>query len=139
MTNINNLKINKQKIYFSSKFNAIFVWIWGKFLLKYDFFFFNFGRWNYMVISDAKSLQLCLTLCDPMDYSLPDSFVHGILQARILKWAAMPSSGGSSLSRGWTHIFYVYTHWLVDSLPLVPPGKPIWLYRVINLCDSFLS
>ena len=53
-----------------------------------------------MVISDVKSLQLCLTLCDPMDYRLPDSFVHGILQARILKWVAMPSSGGSSLSRG---------------------------------------
>ena len=30
--------------------------------------------------------QLCLTLCDPMDYSLPVSSVHGILQARILEW-----------------------------------------------------
>ena len=34
--------------------------------------------------------QLCLTPCDPMDYSPPGSFVHGILQARILEWAAMP-------------------------------------------------
>ena len=33
----------------------------------------------------AKLLQLCLTLCDPMDCSLPDSMVHGILQVRILK------------------------------------------------------
>ena len=32
---------------------------------------------------------LCLPLCDPMDYSLPRSFVHGILQARALKWVAM--------------------------------------------------
>ena len=32
----------------------------------------------------AKLLQLCPTLCDPMDYSLPGSSVHGILQARIL-------------------------------------------------------
>ena len=34
----------------------------------------------------AKSLQLCPTLCDPIDGSPPDSFVSGILQARILEW-----------------------------------------------------
>ena len=39
------------------------------------------------------SLQLCPTLCDPMDYSSSGSSVHGILQARILEWVAMPSSG----------------------------------------------
>ena len=44
----------------------------------------------------AKSLQLCPTLYDPMDYNLPGSPVHGILQARILGWIAMPSSRGSS-------------------------------------------
>ena len=36
--------------------------------------------------------QSCLTLCDPMDYSLPGSCVHVILQARILEWVAMPFS-----------------------------------------------
>ena len=40
-----------------------------------------------------KSLQLCPTLCDPMDYSLPGSSVHGILQARILEWVACPPPG----------------------------------------------
>ena len=39
----------------------------------------------------AKSLQLCSTLCDPVDCSLPGSPVRGILQARILEWVAMPS------------------------------------------------
>ena len=39
----------------------------------------------------AKSLQLCPTLCDPMDCSLPGSSVHGILQTRILEWVAMSS------------------------------------------------
>ena len=34
---------------------------------------------------------LCPSLCDPVDCSLPGSSVHGILQARILEWAAMPS------------------------------------------------
>ena len=40
----------------------------------------------------AKSLQPCLILCDPTDCSLPGFPVHGILQARILEWVAMPSS-----------------------------------------------
>ena len=37
----------------------------------------------------------CVSLCDPMEYSPPGSSVHGILQARILEWIAMPSSKGS--------------------------------------------
>ena len=40
----------------------------------------------------AKSLQSCLTLCDPMDCSPPGSTVHGILKARILEWAAISFS-----------------------------------------------
>ena len=40
----------------------------------------------------AKLLQPCLTLCDPMDCSLPVSSVQGILWARTLEWVAMPSS-----------------------------------------------
>ena len=40
--------------------------------------------------------QLCLTLCDPMDCSLLDSSVHGILQARMLEWVATSFSRGSS-------------------------------------------
>ena len=37
--------------------------------------------------------QSCLTPCDPVDRGLPDSSVHGILQARILEWVVMPSPG----------------------------------------------
>ena len=40
----------------------------------------------------AKSLQSCLTLCDPIDCSLPGSSVPGILQARILEWAVISFS-----------------------------------------------
>ena len=39
----------------------------------------------------AKALQSCLTLCDPMGCSPPGSSVHGIFQARILQWVAIPS------------------------------------------------
>ena len=48
--------------------------------------------------------QSCLILCDPIDCSPPDSSVHGIFQARILDWVAMPFSRGSSQLRGQTHI-----------------------------------
>ena len=44
----------------------------------------------------AKSLQSCLILCDPIDYSPPSSSLCRILQARILEWVAMLSSRGSS-------------------------------------------
>ena len=43
--------------------------------------------------------QSCSFLCDPMDYSPPDSYVHAILQARILEWIAVPFSRGSSQPR----------------------------------------
>ena len=36
----------------------------------------------------TKSLQSCLTLCDPMDYSVPGSSIHGIFQATVLEWGA---------------------------------------------------
>jgi len=53
--------------------------------------------------------------------ALPGSSVHGILQARILVWVAMPSSRGSSQPRDWIPSLM---HWQVGSLPLEPPGKP---------------
>ena len=52
----------------------------------------------------AKSLQLCPTLCDPVDCSPPHFSVHGILQGRILECVAMPSPRGSSQPRDQTHI-----------------------------------
>ena len=53
------------------------------------------------------------TLCYPLDCSLPDSSVHGILQRRILGWVVMSSSRGSSRPRGRTQVFPL----LEDSLP----------------------
>ena len=54
------------------------------------------------VCMHAKSLQSCLTLCDPMDCSLPGSSVQEIFQARILEWVAISSSRGSSQPRDQT-------------------------------------
>ena len=58
---------------------------WPAHRITSSFFFFLIRNCDYIV---AKS---CLTLCDPMDYSLPRSPVHGILQARILEWLPFPS------------------------------------------------
>ena len=62
-----------------------------------------------------KVTQSCPNLCDPMDYR-----VHGILQARILEWVAIPFSRGSSQPRDWTQV----SHTAADPLPAEPPGKP---------------
>ena len=48
--------------------------------------------------------QSCQTLCDPMDSSLPGSTIHGIFQARILEWAAISVSRGSSQPRDQTRV-----------------------------------
>ena len=45
-----------------------------------------------LCVRGAKSLQLCLTLHDPMDCSLPGSSVHGVFQARVLEWGAIAFS-----------------------------------------------
>ena len=73
------------------------------------------------MLSEVKVLatQLCLTVCDPMDCSPPDSSIHGILQARIREWVAIPFSGDlpdSGIDTGSPAL-------PGDSLPAEPPGK----------------
>ena len=55
----------------------------------------------------AKSLQPCLTFCDPMDCSPAGSSVYEILQAKILEWVVMPSSRGSSQTRDQTQVSHI--------------------------------
>ena len=54
----------------------------------------------------ASAPSVMLILCDPMDGRRPGFSVHGILQARILEWVAMPSSRGSSQPRDQTGVSY---------------------------------
>ena len=65
-------------------------------------------------------IQSCPTLCDPKDCSLSGSFVHGILQARLLERIAIPFSRGSS----WRGIKPGSSALQADSLLSEPPGKP---------------
>ena len=68
------------------------------------------------VLSQFSHIQLC----DPMDCRPPGSSVHGVLQARILEWVAMPSSRGSS--QPWIEPGSPALQ--VGSLPSEPPWKP---------------
>ena len=79
--------------------------------------------------------QSCWTLCDPMDCSPPDSSVHGILQARILAWVAVPFSRGSSQPRDWTGSPALQA----DSLLSEPPGKPQGWSTLSKLCGHTIT
>ena len=76
------------------------------------------------VLMCAQSLQLCLTLCDPMEHSLPDSSVHGILQARILECVAISSSRDLP-NPGIKLMSPVSPALQADSSPTEPLGKPL--------------
>ena len=71
--------------------------------------------------------QVASVVSDSMDYCLPGSSVHGILQARILDWVAMPSSRGSSRPRDGTGISCIVGIFFTAE----PLGKPIECYILL--------
>ena len=104
----------------------------------------------------SKSLQLCLTFCNPMDCSLPRSSVHRIFQAITLEWVAMPSSRGSFWPKDQTCVSYVscigkqgkLLAWLISpplDSPFPPPchlyllPPPSLLYQIpwISVCSGW--
>ena len=64
----------------------------------------NINIYFHIIYQFSSVAQLCPTLCDPMDYNLPGSSVHAILQARILEWGAIPFSRGPSQPRDQTQV-----------------------------------
>ena len=95
-------------------------------LLKITYSFIELPLKRYhipvLVCLCAKSLQSCLTPCNPMNCSLPVS-VHVILQARILEWVVMLFSKGSSQPRDQTCISWIGRVFFFFSQPLAPSGK----------------
>ena len=69
---------------------------------------------------ESEVVQSCLTLCDPMDCSLPGFSVHGIFQARVLEWVVIFFSRGSSPTQG---LNPGHLHCRQMLLPSEPPGK----------------
>ena len=89
----------------------------------------------------AKLLQSCLTLCDPIDFSLPGSSVHGILQARILGWVAISFSLGDLPNPGIESSSPVSPALQVDSLPLSYLGSMTFgrlgVFSAVSTYDIF--
>ena len=97
-------------IYMSSEFSLLFPEVWG---LEAS------GEVAETLVNCCLVAKSCLTLCDPMDCSLPGSSVHGILQA-TLEWVAIPFSKGLFLTQGSNlHLL----HGQADSLPLSHLGS----------------
>ena len=83
--------------------------------------------WTYACMP-AKLLQLCLTLGNPMDCSLPGSSIHGDTPVKntgmgcpALLQGIFPTQGSN------LHLLYLL-HWQAGSLAPVPPRKPSWMY-----------
>ena len=100
----------QMKLYILS-LNTLTKWQKQTFLLQLKYLEVHLASWKpespWLCLSipeserKVKSLS-CVQLCDPMDYSLPGSSVHGIFQARVLEWIATSFSSESSWPRDWT-------------------------------------
>ena len=78
-------------------------------------------NWNLLIHMKGKVTQSCLTLCDPHG--------HGILQARILEWVALPFSRGSSQPGDWTQVSRIagrfFTSWATREAMYVASKKTV--------------
>ena len=93
---------------------------------------------TYMCVH-AKSLQSCLTLCDPMDCSPPGSSPLSMGFSRQEYWSGLPFLlQGIFLTQGSKLCLSYLLHWKVSSLPLVPPGKPIYIYKCLYFFFFFV-
>ena len=76
-----------------------------------------------LLLLEVKVIQSCLTLCDPIDFSLPGSSVHGLLQARILPFPSLGDLSNPGVEPGSPTL-------QSNSLPSEPPGKPLkYVYK----------
>ena len=76
----------------------------------------------------AKSLQSCLTLCDPIDGSPPGSSVHGIFQSRVLEWGAIAFSKASAY-----YLLKRYASFMASTLDLMSLLCRCLHYHLINI------
>ena len=105
-------------------FKGPFLWLLGP--LSHLIQEFSFSKVSPVLCLVA---QFCPTLCNPMGCSLLGSSAHGIFQARILEWVAMPSSRESSQSRDRTQVSHIadgfFTLWATREAQEYWSGQPI--------------
>ena len=88
------------------------------------------------VKSESEVTQLCPTLSDPMDCSLPGSSVYGIFQARVLEWGAIAFS--TSIHDYWKNHSINYTDMLSGfMIPFIPRSKHLNFIATIITCSDF--
>ena len=76
------------------------------------------------VKSESEVAQPCQTLSDPMECSLPGSFVHGVFQARVLEWGAIAFSGYNSAAAAAAKSLQLCPT-PCDPIDGSPPGSPV--------------
>ena len=102
-----------------------------------DFSYFSKKKKMLYILSEVA--QSCPTLCDPMDFSLPGSSIHGIFQARILEWVAISFSRGTSRPRDWTQVSCIVgrrlTVWVTREAHYI---SNIWNYFISCISVYFI-
>ena len=103
------------------------LWFLAVFFAPIKFFvFLAVSKCLILLEVEVLIAQSCPTLCNPMDCSTPGSSFHGVLQARILEWVAIPFSRGSSQSRDRTMVSCTaggfFTIWATREAPLILLG-----------------
>ena len=79
-------------------------------------------EWTMMRMTHTQSLQLCPTLCDPIDHRLPGSSVHGFFRQEY--WSGLPCLPGDLPNLGIKLCLLCLLHWQASSLPLNHWGSP---------------
>ena len=95
------------------------------------------------VEKESEVTQLCLTLCNLMDYNLPGSSVHENFQARELEWVAISFSRGSSQPRDWTHVSHRecrrFTIWATRETLINQHVREPYIFHIWILGQIYLS
>ena len=120
-------RVNWTSVYWAAMSYCIFLHILFHLISKIILWGRHCFPWEVigLYLKKVKISQSCLTLCDPMDYT-----VHGILQARILEWVAFPFSRGSSQPRDRTQVSHTVGGFFIS---WATREVSVYYYKVHNL------
>ena len=106
--------------------------------IDFMWFYFDNNLFIHHNNSESEVAHSCLTLCDPMDCSLPGSSVHGIFHARVLEWIAISFSRGSSQPRDPTRVSRIVDRrFIIITIAII--NSVCWALGIHYFIISFLS
>ena len=97
--------------------------------VKYGYMFPKYFFPPSSLYHSSEVAQLCPTLCNPMDYSLPGSSIHGIFQARVLEWVVISFPRGSSQPSYQTQVSCFIIH-MISNLMI--------FHTIFSICQTYL-